>query len=596
MYKKFIGLTGADIIYKKLLEYGVNTVSIYSGGAIMPLVDKFNYSKNKHIKYYVHSHEQMCGHSSTGYAKVSGKMGVSIVTSGPGLTNMITPMLDATNDSTPLMVISGQVSRNVMGTLAFQECPAIDITKPVTKFSHCINSVEEIPQIMDIAYYLANNNKKGTVHIDLPKCVANDIFKGTLCKKSHKNNILKYTDLIKSSKLKYNKYPTELYKSSNDKKYIKEISEKINNSNKPILYLGQGVNGLSKQVLEFIEKNNIPVTTTIHALGIIDQLHDLSLKWLGMHGYAPANYAIQESDCIICIGARFDDRTTGDIKKYAPKAKDIIHVNIEKNEIKKIVNSNYNVVDTAENFFNKINIFSKYKKREKWINKLNSWKKEYPFEYDILDNKLNMPMVISEINKQIKDNTIITTGVGTHQMQTAQFIDWKPGMRFISSGSLGVMGVGIPYGIGAKLAKEDSDVIIIDGDASSLMTISDLKTIKQYNIPVKIIILNNNKQGMVYIWEELFFNKRITATEYDSNPSFVELANSFGIKSLYCEEPTKLESTINKFINYNGPILMECKVENDICTPLVKPGGGLDEMIFKKDYLNKIKMNGIVPN
>lgn len=590
MYKKFVGLTGSDIIYKKLLEYGVNTVSIYSGGAIMPLVDKFNYNTNKYIKYYVHSHEQMCGHSSTGYAKASGNMGVSIVTSGPGLTNMITPMLDATNDSTPLMVISGQVSKNVMGTMAFQECDAINITKPVTKFSHCIKTVEEIPQIMDIAYYLANNKKKGTVHIDLPKCVATAVFKNNGSDDVYAKNLLKYRKSLNLVEKNHK------YKNSNDIKYISEIAEKINNSKKPILYLGQGVNGLSKKVLKFIEKNNIPVTTTIHALGIIDQSHNLSLKWLGMHGYAPANYAIQESDCIICVGARFDDRTTGDIKKYAPKAKDIIHVNIESSEIKKIVNSNYNIVDSAENFFDKIYPYSIYKKRFEWINKLNKWKKKYPFEYDILDDKLNMQMVINEINNQIKDDTIITTGVGTHQMQTAQFINWKPGMRFISSGSLGVMGVGIPYGIGAKLANMSKDVIVIDGDASSLMTITDLKTIKQYNIPIKIIILNNNKQGMVYIWEKLFFNGNITATEYDSNPSFTKLANSFGIKSLYCDKPSKLKNTINKFIEYDGPILMECNVINDICTPLVKPGGGLDEMIFKKDYLNKIKMNGDIPN
>ena len=599
MYKKYIGLTGSEIIYNKLLEYGVNMVSLYSGGAIMPLVDKFHHSNNKKIKYYVHSHEQNCGHSATGYAKTSGMMGVSIVTSGPGLTNIITPMLDATNDSTPLMVISGQVSREVMGTLAFQECPAVDITRPVTKFSYCIETVDEIPYIMDHAYFIANDKKKGSVHIDLPKCVATNIFTNNFDKKIYELNKIKNNKENKENKKnKKNKENKEnkKYKDTKDKDYLLEISNIINKSEKPILVIGQGANGLSDKLMDFIEKCNIPVTTTIHGLGLINQDHNLSLKWLGMHGYAPANYAIQESDCILCIGSRFDDRTTGNVSKYAPKAKNIIHVNIEEGEIRKNINSNYNIVDTAKNFLNKINNNMKYKKRDNWINYINNLKNKYPFEFEKLKNKLNMPMVIKEINNQMKNNTIITTGVGTHQMQTAQFINWKPGMKFISSGSLGVMGVGIPYAIGAKLAEKYRDVIVIDGDSSALMTISDLKTIKEYNIPVKIVILNNNKQGMVYIWEELFYNNRITATEYNSNPSFTKLANSFGIKSLYCDKPNNLNKIINKFINYNGPILLECKVVNDICTPLVTPGGGLDEMIFKKDYLNKITLKGETPN
>ena len=583
MYKNLKGLTGSEIIYRKLVEYGINKVSIFSGGAIMPLIDKFHYSKNKKIKYYVHSHEQNCGHAATSYARISGKMGVSIVTSGPGLTNIITPMLDATNDSTPLMVISGQVSRKVMGSLAFQECPAVDITKPVTKFSYCIESVEEVPYVMDLAYNIANNKKKGSVHIDLPKCVANDIYSDNL-------DINKYNNLYINYKRKKIKYFN-----SNNEKYLKKIADVLNKSEKPILYLGQGATGLSNKIMRFIERYNIHVTTTIHGLGLVDQDHYLSLKWLGMHGYAPANYAIQEADCILCLGARFDDRTTGNVDKFAPKAKNIIHVNIDEKEINKIVKTEYNVVDTAENFLDNIDNYMKWSYRGKWIFRINYLKNKYPFEYTELKDSLNMPMVITEINNQIRNNTIITTGVGTHQMQTAQFINWKPGMRFISSGSLGVMGVGIPFGIGCKLADKSKDVIVIDGDSSSLMTISDLKTIVEYNIPIKIVILNNSKQGMVYIWEELFYEKRITATEYSSNPSFTQLADSFGIKSLYCETPDDITNKVREFINYDGPILMECKVENDICTPLVKPGGSLDEMIFKKDYLNQIKMKGEAP-
>ena len=482
MLNKFKGLTGSEIIKEKLIEYGVNTIHAFSGGAIMPLIDQFHISKNKNINYYIHSHEQNCGHAATGYAKTSGKMGVSIVTSGPGLTNMITPMLDSTNDSTPLMVISGQVNLDVIGTLAFQECPATEITKSITKFNYCLKNVEEIPFIMDKAYSIANNGKKGTVHIDLPKSVACDVFTGD------KN--IDYVKYVMNEKYNKKYYKNPKYNSSNNNEYMKEIANVINKSKKPILYIGQGCNGNSEILTELVNRSGILVTTTIHALGIVDYDHPLCLKWLGMHGYAPANFAMQDSDCIICIGARFDDRTTGQIEKYAPEAKlawkekrgGIIHVNIEESEINKSVDVHYPVLDSAENFIRKITPLINYEKNIDWYIKMQYLINQYPFYYEeTKDNDIKMQSVISEINKKLDKNkkTIITTGVGTHQMQTAQFIDWNPNFQFISSGSLGVMGVGIPYGIGAKIANPDKDVIVIDGDSSSLMTISDLKNNKR---------------------------------------------------------------------------------------------------------------------
>ncbi len=599
MLQKFKGLTGAEIIKEKLIEYGITTIHAFSGGAIMPLIDQFHVSKNKKINYYIHSHEQNCGHASTGYAKSSGKMGVSIVTSGPGLTNMITPILDSTNDSTPLMVISGQVNQNVMGTLAFQECPAIEITKSITKFNHCLQNVEEIPFIMDKAYSIANSGKKGTVHIDLPKSVATSIYND---------------ETINHTKNSIPKFKKPKYQTTDNNNYMKEIANIINQSKKPIFYIGQGCNGNSTILTDLVNKSNIFVTTTIHALGIVDYENPLCLKWLGMHGYAPANFAIQESDCIICIGARFDDRTTGEIEKYAPEAKlagkekrgGIIHVNIEESEINKNVNVHYPVLDSAENFIKKItpllscNNYMNQTEIE-WYIKIQYLINRYPFYYEEpKDNTIKMQSVISEINNKLKNintKTIITTGVGTHQMQTAQFIDWNPNIQFISSGSLGVMGVGIPYGIGAKIANPDKNVIVIDGDSSSLMTISDLKTIKEYNIPIKIAILNNSTQGMVEIWEELFFDGRITATKNNNNPSFSKLAESFGIKSLECSTKNNLSEIVSEFLNHKGPILCEFKVNNEICLPLVKPGCALDDMVLYDDYHKKynLTLNGEVP-
>lgn len=577
---KFIGLTGAKIIKEKLVEYGVKNITAYSGGAIMGLLDEFHSTKNDNINYYVHTHEQNCGHASTGYAKSSGKLGVSIVTSGPGLTNMLTPMLDSTNDSTSLMVISGQVPTESIGSLAFQECPAVELSKNVTKFSYQFKSVEDIPYILDKAYYLAMNGKRGSVHLDVPKNVLNEIYTKEMFDKNKVFDEKIYKNVRKN-------FFMNKYKDCTDKKYLNEIFEIIKKSKRPILYLGQGSKGLEKEIEKLLIISNLPVTTTIHGLGIIDQKIGNSLKWLGMHGYAPANLAVYYSDCIICVGARFDDRTTGNINKYGKYAKNIIHVNIEESEIRKNVNSNYNVVCSAgkfiEEMYNKFNLcdLNSHMSYKEWWYQIKVWKDKYPFEYNE-DDSIKTPDIIKEINKNLDDNKeyIFTTGVGNHQMQTAQYIDWSYNKKFLSSGSLGVMGVGIPYGIGAKIANPDKEVIVIDGDSSALMTLTDLKTVKENNIGIKIFILNNETQGMVEVWEKLFFEGRITATKNENNPSFYEVGKSFGINSYYCDDKEDLADTIEIVMMEEGPVLCEIKCENEICLPLVKPGSGLNDMLL----------------
>ena len=582
---KYFGLTGSQIIKKKFIEYGIDNVSIYSGGAIMSLIDELHYSKNKKIDYNVHTHEQFCGHCATGYAKTSGKLGVSIVTSGPGLTNSITPMLDSTNDSTPLMVISGQVSLDKIGTLAFQECDAVNYSKYASKFSHCLQSVEEIPYIFDKAYHLATSGKKGSVHLDLPKCIANDVFQNT----SNKYFAPTIYDNMKKQ------FQNNYYDCSS-KKYLKNISEKINNSKKPIFVIGQGCKGLSNELTKLINKTGIPITTTLLGVGLIDQTNEHSLKWLGMHGYAPANFAVYESDCIINIGGRFDDRTTGNTNDYGKNAKGrIIHVNIEPDEIGKNINSDLNIVDTAENFINSVTplLNNKEKKnRDNWWNKINKWKDKYPFEYQE-SNYIKTPDIVKTINSNLdkEKKYIFTTGVGNHQMQTGQYIEWNENIKLITSGSLGVMGVGIPYGIGAKLAEPNSEVIVIDGDSSSLMSITDLKTIKENNINIKILICDNSSQGMVEIWEKLFFENRITATKNECNPDFVKLADAFGIKTFECTDKEKLDKTIKEFLNYNNSALLRVKCINDICLPLIRPGSSLNDMLLMDNYKEHIKLD-----
>ena len=316
-------LTGGRIIYNKLKEKDVKDVFLYSGGAIMPLVDCFYKGS---INYYVNTHEQNCGHAATGYAKSTGKTGVCVVTSGPGLTNMVTPILDATNDSTPLVVFSGQVPLAAMGSNAFQECPASEITKSVTKWSYCVENVSEIPEVVDEAFKIANNGKKGAVHIDLPKCIISSEYN------SGEYEFTKYIYPVK------NDNPLDIEK-------LIEVADIINKSERPVLYVGQGASNCSSIIRNISEKGNIPITTTIHGMGIMDEENNLALEMLGMHGNAAANYSIQDSDCIISIGTRFDDRTTGNLEKYAPKAikagkegvGGIIHCNINPNEINNVV-------------------------------------------------------------------------------------------------------------------------------------------------------------------------------------------------------------------------------------------------------------------
>lgn len=583
---KYIGLNGAQIVYKKMVEYNLKLANVYSGGAIMPLIDQFHPKNNYgNIKHIVHTHEQNCGHAATGYAKASGNTGLCIVTSGPGLTNTITPILDATNDSTPLMVISGQVPIKAMGTLAFQECPATEITSPCTKFSYCIKDIEELPHIFDYAYETANYGKKGAVHLDIPKCIFSNIFRGD-----------KISELIFPN----NEKLESLKKKNNDINY-KEISEIIQSSKKPILYVGQGCNSYKKELTKFVELTNIPVTTTLHAQGVFDEDHKLSLKMLGMHGSVYANKAMQEADLIICVGARFDDRTTGNIDLFAPKAKEasrnktggFIHCNISESELNKVIQTDYPVKSDCGSFLKNIskNIQSTNNKsidRINWLEKIKIWKKNYPLTFNESSNgDIKTQSVLRELDDKISDNTLVTTGVGSHQMMATQFITFKGNRRIISSGSLGVMGAGIPYSIGCQLAHPDKDILVIDGDGSALMTLPDLKTIVENNLPIKIAIMNNHTQSMVKEWEKLFFEGRITATKNEVNPKFKKVAEAFGLKGLYCNNINTLPQIIEEFISFKGPILCEFDTIDEICLPLVKPGHALDDMLLADEYNSK---------
>lgn len=588
-------ITGGQVVYNQLLKHQVKDVFLYSGGAAMPLIDCFY---DGQINYFINTHEQNCGHAATGYARSSNKTGVVIVTSGPGLTNLVTPILDAQNDSTPLVVISGQVPLAAMGTQAFQECPATDITRSITKWSHCVQETDDLETIIEQAFYIANDKKKGAVHIDIPKCI--------LAKKYIQPN----DQLLNNPMKPDNNSKSQKFHITGDfQNQIDKVASIINQAQKPIFYIGQGCNNASKSLTKMVLNSNIPITTTIHAVGVFDENHPLSMKFLGMHGSAAANYAIQQSDCIIAIGSRFDDRTTGNLQYYAPEAKKaalenrggIIHVDIEPQQINKVVQADYHFNCDSEIFINCLSRKLISVPRNKWIKQCQQWKHDYPFKYDILpDNQLKTQDVIKEINSQLYelnliDNTIITTGVGNHQMMAAQFIQWKQSKSMITSGSLGVMGVGLPYAIGCQIAKPNKLVLDIDGDGSFNHTLSDLKTAVEENLPIKIAIMNDGYQSMVRVWEELFYDNRITATKLKRNPDYTMLAESFGMMSLKVESRQELASSIEQFLTYPGPILCEFKVKTDNCFPLVAPGKALDDLILHQDMTKSFDLQNQLP-
>ena len=571
-----------DIFYNTLKKHNVTTAFIYSGGSIMPWIDTLYKSD---IKYYVNSHEQNCGHALTGFSKSNiyhKEKAIVMTTSGPGFTNLITPMLDMTNDSTPGIFITGQVPLNAVGTNAFQEAPSIALSKHVTKYNTQIKSILDIESELDKAFKIAYNGKMGAVHIDIPKCVASSSMS-----KSDYITLM----AINSENYKQYYFPNIFKNINNYDACFNRTLDIINNSKKPIIYLGQGCVDSYELLRDFAIAGNIPVTSTIHGCGIFDESHDLSLQWCGMHGNATANYSLQEADCIIALGSRFDDRTTGLLKDYAPKAFNaynrgeggIIHVNLEKSEITKVIDSHYNFNMSCEKWLTGAIKNIKYKDRAEWLNDINKLKSNHKFTYNQEPNTLFMENVLVKLyekTKHLNDKVIFTTGVGNHQMQTYQYIKSHFPKKILSSGSLGVMGAGLPYGIGAKIANPDNMVIVIDGDSSFNMTCTDMKTIVENDIPVKIAIMNNNAQMMVTIWEKLFFEERYTATINERNPDFTMLAESYGIKGISCGREEDLDETLNEFINYPKAILCEFKIEKGICLPLVGPGKALDDMLL----------------
>jgi len=567
-------LSGAEILIKSLKENKVDVIFGYPGGAVL---DIFNHLHDSDINFYLTRHEQGAAHAADGYARASGKLGVCIATSGPGATNLVTGIATANMDSIPMLAITGQVSTSLIGNEAFQEVDATGITRAITKHNYLVKDVNNLAQIVNEAIYIATTGRPGPVLIDIPKNVQQA-----------------KTSKISSKGINIPGYKPTL---TGNLKQINKAAALIDKAKKPVIYSGGGVitSGASDLLKKLAEKINAPVTTTLMGLGAFPETNKLSLGMLGMHGTQYANYAIMESDLILAIGARFDDRVTGKISEFAPHAK-IIHIDIDPASVGKNVRVDIPIVGDVKNVLKELNKVLKAKKHDDWIKEIDGWKKKFPLNYK-KNNKVVSPQYVVECVREVtKGKAIISTEVGQNQMWVAQFYKFDKPRTLLTSGGLGTMGYGFPAAIGAKVARPDMPVFDIAGDGSIQMNIQELATAVIKNINVKIMILNNGFLGLVRQWQELFYNKRYTATclrtgalnpdkiDYkkcpEYTPDFVKLAEAYGATGMRIYKNEDVKEAIKKALKTDGPVVVDfiiSKEENVF--PIVPAGASLRQMM-----------------
>ncbi|KAL9637595.1 MAG: hypothetical protein Q9164_002099 [Protoblastenia rupestris] len=581
MDESFIGLSGVG----------------YPGGAILPVFDAiFN---SKHFEFILPRHEQGAGHMAEGYARASGKPGVVLVTSGPGATNIITPLQNALSDGTPLVVFSGQVPTSAIGSDAFQEADVVGISRACTKWNVMVKNVAELPKRIKEAFEIATSGRPGPVLVDLPKDVQASILREAIPTANTLPSRFSAASLAAKDMGKKNLETT-----------IQRVARLINIAKKPVIYAGHGIMAMPEGpnlLKELADKACIPVTSTLQGLGCFDELDEKALLMLGMHGSACANMAIQDSDLVIALGARFDDRVTGNIAKFAPQAKaaaaekrgGIVHFEVMPKNINKVVQDPDLATEAVEgdvstNLALLLPHVNKIESRPKFFDQINDWKARLPFAYEkeSADGLIQPQSVIeklSNLTKDMKERTIITTGVGQHQMWAAQHFRWRHPKTMITSGGLGTMGFGLPAAIGAKVARPDDLVIDIDGDASFSMTLTELSTAAQFNIGVKIIVLNNEEQGMVTQWQSLFYDDRFAHT-HQKNPDFIKLGDAMGVQAQRCIAPNDVEAKLKWLIESDGPALLEIVTDKKVpVLPMVAAGKALHEFIVYDEVKEKAR-------
>lgn len=561
---------GAQIVVDALIKEGVEVMFGYPGGSVLDIFDVLYESP---IRFILTRHEQGAAHAADGYARATGKVGVCMATSGPGAMNLVTGLATAHMDSIPIVAMTGQVPTQLIGNDAFQEADVVGVTRPVTKHNYLVKSIEELPIVMKNAFHVARTGRPGPVLVDIPK----DIQKMLLPKYAYPKSpdVPGYKPTVQG-------HPRQ----------IKLVAEAIKDSNRPLLYVGGGAiaSDAAKEVFELATKCEIPVTTTLMGLGAFPETHDLSLKMLGMHGTTYANYAVQNSDLIIAVGARFDDRITGRIDDFAPYAK-VVHIDIDPSAISKNIRVHIPVVGDCKNVLKELNKLVSSCKHKEWLQLIAKWKKESPLGYK-KDDKLRPQYVIEQIWDLTKGNAIITSEVGQNQMWSAQFYKFTKPRTWLSSGGLGTMGYGFPAAIGAQMGNPDKLVIDIAGDGSIQMNIQELATAVINNIPVKIVILNNGCLGMVRQWQELFYKSRYAHTILGPDPmtltrdgvgyipDFVKLAEAYGAVGMRVTEKKDVKKALKKAFETPKTVVMEFIVnEEENVYPMVPAGASLNQMI-----------------
>ncbi|KAI5205889.1 hypothetical protein AUEXF2481DRAFT_37784 [Aureobasidium subglaciale EXF-2481] len=596
MDHSFVGMNGGQIFHEMMLRHNVKHVFGYPGGAILPVFDAIYNSEA--FDFILPRHEQGAGHMAEGYARACGKPGVVLVTSGPGATNVITPMQDALMDGTPMVVFSGQVPTTAIGSDAFQEADIIGISRACTKWNVMVKNIAELPRRINEAFEIATSGRPGPVLVDLPKDVTGAVL----------NRPIPMSSTLPTHPSAASLAAKDLSRKQLDTA-IARTAALINMAKKPVIYCGAGILGHEdgpKLLKELSEKAQIPVTTTLQGLGAYDELDPKALHMLGMHGSAFANMAMQEADLIIALGARFDDRITGHVPRFAPQARlaasegrgGIVHFDIMPKNINKVIQCTEavegDVTDNLRHLLPQVNNTAESERKE-WFAQIADWKQRFPWAYekesgpDSLIKPQTVISMLSDLTAHIKDKTVITTGVGQHQMWTAQHFRWRSPRTMITSGGLGTMGYGLPAAIGAKVACPEKLVIDIDGDSSFSMTLTELSTAAEFNIGCKVLILNNEEQGMVTQWQSLFYNDRFAHT-HQRNADFVKLGDAMGVPARRCNKIDDLKDSLQWLIEGSGegPALLEVVTDQKIpVLPMVPGGSALHEFLVYDEAKEK---------
>lgn len=545
--------SGAQVIVKALARAGVEVIFGFPGGMVIPLYDAIYDAPFKHI---LTRHEQGAVHAADGYARATGKVGVVVATSGPGATNLVTGVANALMDSVPLVALTGQVPTQSIGNDSFQEVDIYGISIPITKYNYLLRDPAELSKTIAEAFFLATTGRPGPILVDIPK----DLQTAVLTSDEPGPVIIPG----------YNPMP------KGHPRQIETFIDALATCHRPLAYIGGGITaaGAEEELFRFLTTAQVPVVSTLMGKGSFPEDHPLSLGLPGMHGLKSANMAIYEADLIIGLGVRFDDRVAGNVRRFSPAAR-IVHVDVDPAEIGKRLRTGVPIVGNVKAVLAEVNKNLRAQPKAQWLAHLKELKKKYPLRYQDSDTVIKPQLVIKTLSDLVNGEAIIVTDVGQHQMWAAQWFVCRKPRRFLSSGGLGTMGFGLPAAIGAKIGRPDLPVVLITGDGSFQMCLQELATIRQYNLPVKILLLNNNCLGMVRQWQQFFFEKRYSQTLFDYNPDFCQLARAYGLKAGRINRPQQIKGALDDFLAHPGPELLEVAIDvEENVLPMIPAGGG----------------------